>query len=143
MISAQQRTLGSGQSIAKAHSMQDSLRSFKAGIFRALVHPTRIAIVELLRDDGEVAVSMVYERLGLEQANVSQLLAVLRARHIVAARKEGTQVFYSLRDRIIEKVLDLMRKYFHAHLEESLAMLQDMPTEKHRRPRALPAHKKE
>ena len=75
--------------------MQDSLRRFKAGIFQALAHPTRIAIVELLRDAGEVPVSTVYERLGLEQANVSQHLAVLRSKHIVVARKDGNQVFYS------------------------------------------------
>lgn len=106
--------------------MQEKLRLFKAGIFQALAHPSRIAIVELLRDEGEVPVTTVYERLGLEQPNVSQHLAVLRSKHIVVARKDGNQVFYSLRDRIIGKVLDLMRQYFHSHLEESLALLDDM-----------------
>jgi ArsR family transcriptional regulator len=106
--------------------MQDRLRRFKAGIFQALSHPTRIAIVELLRDEGEVPVGAVYERLGLEQANVSQHLAVLRSNHVVVARKDGNQVFYSLRDRMIGKVLDLMRQYFHAHLEESLELLKDI-----------------
>src|SRR5579859_5584893 len=100
--------------------MQDSLRRFKAGIFQALAHPTRIAIVELLRDEEEVPVSTVYERLELEQANVSQHLAVLRAKHVVVARKHGNQVYYSLRDRVIGKVLDLMRQYFHKQLTESL-----------------------
>ena len=42
-------------------------------------HPTRIAIVELLRDDREVPVTTIHERLGLEQANVSQHLTVLRS----------------------------------------------------------------
>src|SRR5438477_3577721 len=96
-------------------SMQDSLRRFKAGIFQALAHPTRIAIVELLRDEGEVPVTRIHERLGLEQANTSQHLAVLRSKQIVIGRKDGNQVFYSLRDRILGKVLDLMRQYFHAH----------------------------
>ena len=113
--------------------MPDSLRHFKAGIFQALGHPTRIAIVELLRDEGEVSVATVHERLGLEQANASQHLGVLRARQIVVGRKEGNQVFYSLRDRILGEVLDLMRRYFHAHLEESLGLLNDMRTnEPHR-----------
>jgi ArsR family transcriptional regulator len=71
-------------------------------------------------------VGAVYERLGLEQANVSQHLAVLRSNHVVVARKDGNQVFYSLRDRMIGKVLDLMRQYFHAHLEESLELLKDI-----------------
>ena len=49
--------------------MCDSLRRFKSGVFQALAHPTRIAIVELLRDEREVPVSRIHERLGLEQAN--------------------------------------------------------------------------
>ncbi len=106
--------------------MQDELRRFKAGIFQALAHPTRIAIIELLRDEGHVPVTTVYERLGLEQPNASQHLAVLRAKHLVVACKRGNQVYYSLRDRIIGKVLDLMREYFHSHLTESLELLNDM-----------------
>jgi DNA-binding transcriptional ArsR family regulator len=109
--------------------MQDNLRRFKAGVFQALAHPSRIAIVELLRDEKEVAVSRIYERLGLEQANASQHLAVLRSKQIVVGRKNGNQVFYSLRDPIIGQVLDLMRQYFQAHLNEALDMLGDMDTE--------------
>lgn len=106
--------------------MQNELRRFKAGIFQALAHPTRIAIIELLRDEGEQPVTVVYERLGLEQANVSQHLAVLRGKHLVVPRKAGNQVFYSLRDPILGKVLDLMRQYFHSHLAESLELLNDI-----------------
>ena len=109
--------------------MRDSLRRFKAGVFQALAHPTRIALVELLRDEGEVPVSRLYERLDLEQANVSQHLAVLRSRQIVVGRKDGNQVFYSLRDPILGQVLDLMRQYFQAHLSEALKLLEDMQTE--------------
>jgi len=115
--------------------MQDKLRRFKAGIFQALAHPTRIAIIELLRDEGEVPVTSVYEWLELEQANASQHLAVLRARHLVVARKAGNQVFYSLRDRLIGRVLDLMRQYFHSHLSESLELLGDMEIEQNRKNR--------
>ncbi|MFO0965343.1 MAG: metalloregulator ArsR/SmtB family transcription factor [Gemmataceae bacterium] len=106
--------------------MQDELRRFKAGVFQALAHPTRIAIVELLRDEGEVPVSRIHERLSLEQANASQHLAVLRSKQIVTGRKEGNQVFYSLRDPILGKVLNLMRQYFLAHLSEALDLLKNM-----------------
>jgi ArsR family transcriptional regulator len=106
--------------------MPDSLRRFKAGVFQALAHPTRIAIVEMLRDEKEVPVSKIYERLGLEQANASQHLAVLRSKQIAVGRKHGNQVFYSLRDPILGKILDLMRQYFQAHLSESLEMLKNM-----------------
>ena len=109
--------------------MQDSLRRFKAGVFHALAHPTRIAIVEILRDEKDVPVSRIYEQLGLEQANASQHLAVLRSKQIVVGRKVGNQVFYSLRDPILGKVLDLMRQYFQANLSEALEMLRGMGTE--------------
>src|SRR5262245_3235268 len=99
----------------RGRGMQDALRRFKAGIFQGLAHPTRIAIVELLRD-GEVPAGKIFEMLGVEQANASQHLAVLRAKQIVTNRKEGNQVFYALRDPVLVEVLDIMRGYFQTHL---------------------------
>jgi DNA-binding transcriptional ArsR family regulator len=103
--------------------MQDALRQFKADFFQALAHPTRIAIVEHLRD-GELSAGALIERLGIEQANASQHLAVLRAKNILIGRKSGNQVFYSVRDLLIVEVLDVMRRYFHAHLNEVLTTLK-------------------
>lgn len=108
--------------------MPDDLRRFKADIFQALAHPTRIAILEALGDD-EISAGVLIEKLGMEQANVSQHLAVLRTKQLVSNRKAGNQVFYSVRDPIIMKVLALMRTYFHAHLKEALAMLGEMETQ--------------
>jgi DNA-binding transcriptional ArsR family regulator len=108
--------------------MPDSLRRFKAEFFQALAHPTRIAIVELLRD-GELSAGALIERLGVEQANASQHLTVLRAKHIVVNRKAGNQVFYSVRDRLILEVLDVMKRYFYTHLAESQAMLNEIKSE--------------
>jgi ArsR family transcriptional regulator len=105
--------------------MQESLRRFKADLFQALAHPTRIAVLELL-SDGELSAGTLIEKLGMEQANVSQHLAVLRSKHLVSNRRVGNQVFYSVRDPIIIEVLKLMRTYFHAHLKESLGMLGEM-----------------
>src|SRR5436309_7417101 len=97
--------------------MQDTLRQFKADFFQALAHPTRIAIVEQLRE-GELSAGTIIERLGIEQANASQHLAVLRAKNIVVNRKAGNQVFYSVRDARIIQVLDIMRQYFYSHVNE-------------------------
>ena len=103
----------------------DALRRFKAELFQALANPTRIHIVECLRD-GEQSVGAILERVGVEPANVSQHLAVLRSKQLVVNRKEGNQVFYSLRDPLLIEVLDTMRRYFQAHLEEALAMLEEV-----------------
>jgi len=104
---------------------RDALRRFKADFFQAMAHPTRVAIVERLRD-GEASVGGLIEYLGVEQANASQHLAVLRSRNIVTARREGNEVFYTLRDPLIGEVLDVLRRYFHAHLAESLGLLEEM-----------------
>jgi DNA-binding transcriptional ArsR family regulator len=105
--------------------MQESLRRFKADIFQALAHPTRIAILELL-SPRELSAGALIEKLGMEQANVSQHLAVLRAKQLVTNRKSGNQVFYAVRDPVLIDVLNLMRTYFHAHLKESLSMLDEL-----------------
>jgi ArsR family transcriptional regulator len=47
----------------------------------------------------------------------------------VANRKEGNQVFYSVRDPRLFEVLDIMRAYFQAHLSEAMAMLEEMDKE--------------
>jgi DNA-binding transcriptional ArsR family regulator len=105
--------------------MPDTLRQFKASIFQALAHPTRIAIIEVLRD-GELPAGAIIERLGLEQANASQHLSILRVKQIVSSRKEGNQVFYSVRDPLLIEVLDVMRRYFQAHVEEAISMLKEI-----------------
>lgn len=105
--------------------MPDSLRRFKANIFQALAHPTRIAIIELL-GGSELSAGELIDRLGMEQANVSQHLTVLRSKQLVVNRKAGNQVFYSVRDPIINKVLVLMRRYFQKHLKEALELLDEM-----------------
>ncbi len=112
--------------------MSDSMRQFKADFFQALAHPTRIAILDLLRE-GEFTVNAFVERLELEQANLSQHLSVLRARQIVVTRKAGNQVFYSVRDPLLWKMLDLMRRYFQKQVGESVAMLEQAEKDEVRR----------
>lgn len=105
-------------------AMPDSLRQFKTEIFQALANPTRIAVMDELRD-GELTVGDLVQRLKVEQSNLSQHLAILRARQIVLARKSGNQVFYSVRDTLIFKVLDLMRRYFQNQVNESIVVLEE------------------
>ena len=105
--------------------MTQELRRFKAEIFQALGHPTRIAIVEALRD-GELSAGQLIERLTLEQANASQHLAVLRSKQIVVNRKEGNQVFYALRDPALIEVLEILKRYFYSHLSQTSSMLEEI-----------------
>jgi DNA-binding transcriptional ArsR family regulator len=97
------------------------LASFKAEFFKALAHPLRIRIIDALRD-GEIGVNDLCERLQVEQSTVSQQLAQLRSRNIVVGRKEGQNVFYSIRDRAIFRLLDAAREIFN----NQLISVQDM-----------------
>ena len=105
--------------------MGEALRQFKSEIFQALANPTRIAIVEALRD-GEMSAGKLIEKLGIEQANASQHLSILRAKQIVVNRKVGNQVFYSIRDPALLEVLDILRRYFYSQLSQTVTMLDEV-----------------
>ena len=109
--------------------MPNQLRAYKASVFQALAHPTRIAIVEILRH-GELSAGAMQAKLGIEQANLSQHLTILRSRQIVVNRKEGNQVFYSLRDPALIEVLDILKRYFHSQLSNTVSMLKEIRMDK-------------
>jgi len=88
---------------------------FKAEFFKALAHPLRIRVLDELRQ-GEVGVNELCARLKVEQSNLSQQLSVMRARNIVEGRKEGQNVFYSVKDPELFKLLDVAKKIFNNHL---------------------------
>ncbi len=104
------------------------LQSFKADFFKALAHPVRIRILEVLRH-GERSVQELQGALGLDQATVSQQLAVLRAKHVVTARKEGTTVRYAVRDARVGALLDVAREIFNTQLTGSQTMLKALRRE--------------
>jgi DNA-binding transcriptional ArsR family regulator len=91
--------------------MPHQLAAFKAEFFKALAHPIRIRIVDSLRN-GEKGVNELSDLLQIEQANVSQQLAILRVRNIVLGRKAGNNVFYSVADPTLFRVLDVAREAF-------------------------------
>ena len=111
-----------------AHKMRETLRTYDANIFQALSHPTRIASLELLRDR-ELSAETIQEKLGVEQANLSQHLANLRSRQIVAIRKHVNQIFYSIRNPVLVEVLFIMRRCFQTTLADAIQMLGEVERE--------------
>jgi DNA-binding transcriptional ArsR family regulator len=104
------------------------LHRFKAEFFRALGHPARLRILELLRER-ERNVSELQVALDIEASSVSQQLAVLRAKNIVDTRRVGTSVYYSVRDPQIFQLLDVARQIFNNHLIDLQAMLETQARE--------------
>jgi ArsR family transcriptional regulator len=110
----------------------DDLQVFKAGFFRALAHPVRIRILELLVK-GDRTVQELQDAIGLEQPVVSQQLAVLRAGNIVSGRKEGVSVRYGVRDPLIGTLLDTARQIFNNHLVGTRDLLRQLQREDRQR----------
>jgi ArsR family transcriptional regulator len=102
---------------------QQPLHRFKAEFFRALGHPARLRILELLRER-ERNVSELQVELDIEASSVSQQLAVLRAKNIVDTRRVGTNVYYTVRDQQVFQLLDVARQIFNNHLIDLQAMLE-------------------
>ena len=109
-----------------------ALHAFKAEFFKALAHPVRIRILEILVR-GERGVHELQEALGLDQPTVSQHLAVLRGKNIVETRKEGAAVRYTVRDAAVGELLDVARRIFDRHLIGTQAMLRELRREARRR----------
>ena len=105
-----------------------ALRAFKAEFFKALAHPLRIGILELL-SGGERSVLELQRALDAEQPVVSQQLAVLRAKNIVRARKDGTTVYYALGDPEIRALLAAARRIFNNQLIGTRSMLRELARE--------------
>lgn len=107
------------------------ISQFKAEFFKALAHPLRIRILDELRK-GEVGVNDLCSRLDVEQSNLSQQLAVLRARNILATRKDGNNVYYSVRDPQLFELLDVAKKIFNNHLIDVKDLLSQLVVTKGR-----------
>jgi ArsR family transcriptional regulator len=106
----------------------DRLRRFKADFFKALTHPTRIAILERLRD-GPLSVGELAEAIGIPPAAVSQQLALLRSRGIVDAERSGTTMRYSVPDADVYALLDVGRRIFFARLADTVDLLRLVESE--------------
>ncbi|AIQ15748.1 MULTISPECIES: ArsR/SmtB family transcription factor [Paenibacillus] len=108
--------------------MNSDIQQFKTEFFKALAHPMRIRILELL-SEGEKNVNELQAILGSEGSAVSQQLAVLRAKNVVASVKEGTTVIYSLRDPLIKDLLAVARQIFDNHLVNAISLLEGIRSE--------------
>jgi DNA-binding transcriptional ArsR family regulator len=106
----------------------NSIQQFKADFFKALAHPMRIQILEVL-SEGDRNVNELQAILGSEGSAVSQQLSVLRNKNVVSGIKEGTNVIYSLRDPLIKDLLAVAKQIFDNHLVDAISLLEEMRNE--------------
>ncbi|WP_249226672.1 ArsR/SmtB family transcription factor [Alicyclobacillus mengziensis] len=97
---------------------------FKTQLFKTMGHPTRLRILELLRT-GEKTVGELQQALDIDPSSVSQQLSVMRTRQLVDARKQGTSVYYTVRDELVFDIMDIARQIF----QNQISTMQSMLTE--------------
>lgn len=102
--------------------MNQELPQFKSDFFKALGHPLRIRILELL-SEGDKNVNELQMLIGSEGSAVSQQLSVLRSKDIVYGTKVGNRVVYSLGDPMIKELLSIARQIFNNHLIDTISLL--------------------
>lgn len=108
--------------------MNQAVHRFKAEFFKTLAHPARLAILEQLRS-GEKSVNELQAAVGADQSTISQQLAKLRNGSLVDSRKDGTTVYYSVRDPMIFQLLDVARQIFNNHLISHQELMQQVTEE--------------
>ena len=79
---------------------------FRAEILKTLGQPTRLKIIDFLRD-GERCVCEIFPAIGEEQSNTSRHLNLMVSAGILFRRKEGVKIFYALKHREILEIIDL------------------------------------
>jgi ArsR family transcriptional regulator len=98
------------------------LSEVKAGLFKALAHPGRVRVLEVLRD-GERTVAELIPLVGLEASHLSQQLGVLRRSGVVHATRAGSSVRYTIADDAIVDLLDAARRFLITSLEANQHLL--------------------
>ncbi len=105
--------------------MGDELLDLKANVLKALGQPTRLKILELLRN-GERCVCEIFPAIKEEQSNVSRHLALMKAAGILASRKQGQMVHYRVRDPQVFKLLDGVSALLKSHVNEHKALARQL-----------------
>lgn len=100
----------------------------KSDLFKAIGHPSRIRILELLGTE-ERCVCELIDALELEQSNVSQHLAVLRRENIIESRKQGLQVMYKVRHPEVLTILTKAQEMINHELEYNARLMEELRTE--------------
>ncbi|HAL65401.1 MAG TPA: transcriptional regulator [Bacteroidales bacterium] len=79
-----------------------------AGRLRALAHPMRIAIIDMLTSNPKMSVTEIYERLGIEQAAASHHLNILKNKGILVSKRDGKKIYYSLKNDALMQIVDCL-----------------------------------
>ena len=106
-----------------------NLHQFKAEFFKALAHPIRIQLLELLADSDKFVNELQSHMDGSSATSISQHLSILRSKNIVKGERDGNKVKYSVTDRKIIELLAVAKEIFNNQLSETISMLHEIDPE--------------
>jgi|SRR5512138_1290209 DNA-binding transcriptional ArsR family regulator len=99
----------------KKKQLQLEKLEIAASMLRAMAHPMRIAIVELLTANKRLTVTEIYERLNIEQASASHHLNILKNKGLLESKREGKMIFYSLKHNRLTEIIECLDRCTVAH----------------------------
>lgn len=76
-----------------------------AGILKAMAHPVRISILNALEGGKKLTVTEIHNLLGVEQSTASHHLGIMKDKGVLVSRREGKNIFYSIRDEKLRSLL--------------------------------------
>ena len=97
--------------------MEKRVLELKAELLKALAQPTRLRILELLRE-GEKCICEIVPAINGEQSNVSRHISLMQKSHLVTTRKDGVKVMVKVTDREIFNILDRVGRVLRVQFEE-------------------------
>jgi len=80
-----------------------------ASKLRAIAHPMRIAIIDLLNEK-QLSVTEIYEKLDIEQASASHHLNILKTKGVLASRRNGKKIYYSLKNQTLSEIIECINR---------------------------------
>jgi len=111
------------------------LQALKAEFFRALAHPIRIRLLEVLVTTPECSVQDLQRLLDIDQPIVSQQLAKLRSSGIVAPTKQGASTRYSVTDPLLGDLLAVAKQILNRRLVDTQVLLRELARDRTPSPR--------
>ncbi len=105
--------------------MEEKALQLKAEVLKALAQPTRLRILEFLRD-GEKCICEIVPAVGGEQSNISRHISLMQKSKLVATRKDGVKVMVKVRDLKIFSILDQVSGILRSQMSEQSRLIKSL-----------------
>jgi DNA-binding transcriptional ArsR family regulator len=103
--------------------MEEKAIELKAEVLKAMAQPTRLKILELLRE-GERCICEIVPAINGEQSNISRHISVMQKSHLITTRKDGVKVMVKVRDPRVFEILDTVGRLLKNQMHEQHRLLQ-------------------